>query len=876
MKKRCFVSGCGNTSVENEELLFFAFPSDKVTKGKWISRCSVSPENIKTKMFACSIHFDEFCFGESGRRLFKFSLPSLFLPNFEVPGISRALPASEISDLRIPTPPPPENDNIIQRKIKELCPSCNFCTQSARNIRYYISKIDELKKVITKLRTNNNRYNKSRALLKKYLHRNKLKSKVVRKNSKENSKSNYHLLQSPAVKSNSQTFCQLLLRKNNYSYSENEKNLSENVYFKSPAAYKFMRDVLQFNLPSLSSLQRWIPVKNLVPGFNTNVLNLIRSRVNTMDDLSRNAVLVFDEVSIRRDLKYNSVEDQIEGFVDDGTNRKNKIGKQVIVFMVRGIFNNWKFVLTHFVSENAIKVETLRDLVFKNIKICQEMGLNIRATICDQGSNNRALYSSLSISENNPFFTLSGQKIYAMFDVPHLFKSMRNSLLKNDFYSSGPENANRTVVASWSVISNLYRQERSAAVKSCSKLTEAHINPTNFQKMSVKLSTQIFSHSVAAAIRTFHDTKKFKDDIKPKAIPTAEFIDKMNKLFDTLNSKTLSSRNVYNAALQESNTSRIFLEEMKSYVRNVYVPGNIHWKSGLVQTINGILNLLDEALETLNINFLFTSRFNQDIIENLFGLIRSKGGNNTHPSVYEINFIIAKIISMKLVFSSNTTNCETDDDDFLNFDWTEILSQKDSSAIPTTLAVEQSIVVPDLPQVHVPVLPSEGDNFENVNLPVDAASRRYFVGFILYKILPKIGCKECFSHLTNSSSTISKPSESLIFHKNFSQNSDFGSLYNPSEICFDVFNLHFDIFKRIFDKSPEIKNIKKTIESKCVSETESVFKNWFLEENICTEHRMKLMNYAILVLVRKHCAFRINCESRSSRKAKAKMDKIVK
>lgn len=85
-----------------------------------------------------------------------------------------------------------------------------------------------------------------------------------------------------------------------------------------------MREIIKFNLPSQSSLNRWIPIKNLVPGFNSRVLDLIKIKISNMDLNSREAVLIFDGMTIRKDLKFNQVEDQIEGLVDFGDHRDFK------------------------------------------------------------------------------------------------------------------------------------------------------------------------------------------------------------------------------------------------------------------------------------------------------------------------------------------------------------------------------------------------------------------------------------------------------------------------------------------------------------------------------------------------------------------------
>ncbi|CAH1383559.1 unnamed protein product, partial [Tenebrio molitor] len=81
-----------------------------------------------------------------------------------------------------------------------------------------------------------------------------------------------------------------------------------------------------------------------------------------------------------------------------------------------------------------------------------------------------------------------------LFDFPHLIKCIRNMLLTKElhFVQEGVEK-----VASWSHIERLYEVDKKQGVYSAPKLTDAYIFPTNFDKMKVKLASQLFSATVA-------------------------------------------------------------------------------------------------------------------------------------------------------------------------------------------------------------------------------------------------------------------------------------------------------------------------------------------------------------------------------------------
>lgn len=80
-----------------------------------------------------------------------------------------------------------------------------------------------------------------------------------------------------------------------------------------------------------------------------------------MSKRDRQAVLTFDEITIKRDLEYNEAFDLIDGFQHlFNDERINLIGKQVCVFMFRGLFCNWKYVLNYFVSEKVFLLKKLK------------------------------------------------------------------------------------------------------------------------------------------------------------------------------------------------------------------------------------------------------------------------------------------------------------------------------------------------------------------------------------------------------------------------------------------------------------------------------------------------------------------------------------
>lgn len=138
------------------------------------------------------------------------------------------------------------------------------------------------------------------------------------------------------------------------------------------------------------------------------------------------------------------------------------------------------------------------------------------------------------VTTAKPYFYFKGKQIFALFDPPHLIKSVRNILLKNDLNT-----IDGTI--SWNIIEDLYRMDCKNKARVCPKLTKEHIElkgqSASFKKMRVSLVTQVLSKPVAAGIETLLKLNKFTPSQKACAASKSLFIRKFDKLFDIFNSR---------------------------------------------------------------------------------------------------------------------------------------------------------------------------------------------------------------------------------------------------------------------------------------------------------------------------------------------------
>ena len=153
------------------------------------------------------------------------------------------------------------------------------------------------------------------------------------------------------------------------------------------------------------------------------------------------------------------------------------------------------------------------------------------------------------------------------------------------------------------------------------KLTEEVLIPSHLKQMKVMTSTNVISHTVNSALKFLSDELK-----QPAYLTTAWFIDQVERWFYLMTSRypscALSKMNltVYNDAIQ-------FLKEFMDLFGRMKVGSTKVWKpsqTGVLISTQSVVQLHAKLLENKKYEFVLTSRFSQDCLENLFCTLRSK------------------------------------------------------------------------------------------------------------------------------------------------------------------------------------------------------------------------------------------------------------
>lgn len=183
--------------------------------------------------------------------------------------------------------------------------------------------------------------------------------------------------------------------------------------------------------------------------------------------------------------------------------------------------------------------------------------------------------------------------------MPYLIKSLRNNLLSGDI-----KIGINTIVSIKDIQKTYEIDIKSTTARSMTKITPAHLFLNPFQKMSCKLAIQLLSKSVSAAIKTCVATGQLKSNT---AIDTSNFINDINNMFDSANSKNVYDPNPNRRPLTFKNTI-VFdnLKKVQSLFKNAIkichktnISTTPPYFTGIIWTITAIMELYEyEKLST--------------------------------------------------------------------------------------------------------------------------------------------------------------------------------------------------------------------------------------------------------------------------------------
>ncbi|CAI6376871.1 unnamed protein product [Macrosiphum euphorbiae] len=193
-------------------------------------------------------------------------------------------------------------------------------------------------------------------------------------------------------------------------------------------------------------------------------------------------------MALKTHLFYSLRKDEIIGFHQINSTKTYDLAKFAFVLMICGINVQWKKPIEYLLVSGSCTGNDLHNIIVSTIAKLQNISLNVKAFITDQGSNFLNFSKKVFVSPTRPYFYANEQKVIYMFDPPHLLKSTRNMFFKHNFIGGENYIDNKHLI-------HFYNEDSKLNIRTAPKLTHAHIYPGPYEKMRVYPAAQVFSHT---------------------------------------------------------------------------------------------------------------------------------------------------------------------------------------------------------------------------------------------------------------------------------------------------------------------------------------------------------------------------------------------
>ncbi|XP_063622936.1 uncharacterized protein LOC134795013 [Cydia splendana] len=431
--------------------------------------------------------------------------------------------------------------------------------------------------------------------------------------------------------------------------------------------------------------------------------------------------------------------------------------------MLQGFHKKIKQPIAHYFVKGTISTQTLVSIIKTAIRAVHEAGYKVIATVCDQGPTNVGAMNLLKNLSGEPaesnYFMLDDEKVFIVYDVPHLFKSLRNNFLEGGLLKMD----NKT--AKWTHLVEL--QEKNQSTLHFTKITKAHVSPKYRTKMKVKLAAQILSNTTAAILKLLAESAENKEKNK-EILETAHIVEDLDRLFDCTNGP--SSHKDIKKGIRQNVTKNSYHHECwikyKKKLKTLhFLKSNSQLRLRNVRCVNGYITTISSLqdiwkyVESKNFKYLNLRQCNQDSLENLFGIIRQHSPTNNNPTCHHFTAALKSAILTRLSTpTSRGSNCEKDENEIL-FDFHDIVfakkhDQKEeckSTSVDLLSDHHLQNLNESIPYVlHIPEeqnFEHEMEEMEEMFKGFDKQPTVYVSGYLAKVLLKDVTCQKCIKSM---------------------------------------------------------------------------------------------------------------------------------
>ena len=204
----------------------------------------------------------------------------------------------------------------------------------------------------------------------------------------------------------------------------------------------------------------------------------------------------------------------------------------------------------------------------------------------------------MQIAPGKSYFKYNDRKIHVFADVPHLLKLLRNHFLDQGFIlPSGKRFVKKDLID--------ILQDDKDEFRMCHKLKLKHFNCSGPERMRVVLAAQLFSHSVATAVKVLAEASRvMSKEEKERYYEISEFIELINNSFDIMNSRTKEGHKKWDFGFgcKDFDGQKDILLKARNAIKNLLVIGRkdmIQFQKGYLISIDSTFGLLEDNTNKL-------------------------------------------------------------------------------------------------------------------------------------------------------------------------------------------------------------------------------------------------------------------------------------
>lgn len=430
------------------------------------------------------------------------------------------------------------------------------------------------------------------------------------------------------------TIVKLQIHKPNTQYSEEMKEIAKELFTHSSAFYSVLKHK-GVSLPTENIVRTWLSKVNTEPGLNPKTFKNVKEKLESLPLDERVCGLKWDEIIIKNI-------DLLKGtfMIEETTSLENALGrdehtlkncKQLYLMSLDSLNakNAWKQMIGYFITDKGTSSDEIVELLQDVLSRLKKCGAIVRLVSCDQTPVNEEVYGEtlLDITQEEPSFFFDDENVVASYDFSRLLRRFMYQLSTTEaLYCEGK------VIARFSDWD--YAKQHDESSETSPALLD-HIKAKFLRPQAVstnvKRTFQLLGPRYAMAMKAAAK--------QPGASPTlgvsAEFVDKMEKVVDALNSTRLTCQQDQKLPMSEENahivqTVQEFIQWSSKWSLSPDELVRPDCFKGLTLTAQAML-LLHYTLTNEFPEFeLTTALCSLESVDNFFGKLKSTNRQNCH------------------------------------------------------------------------------------------------------------------------------------------------------------------------------------------------------------------------------------------------------